>query len=267
MFYIKKDCLTHDIINKYSIAHTSSLFNKHPFAKIRIYSTDSKPLLVVVDSITIVSNQYARIIVNDSVKRMYMFIDYIETPQIVNSQLSSYERFTDSPTDSLLDGSIICIEEFTFKPVSELQQEFGGDFEQYVLQADDAVITAPENSFHHISVLTQCLFVGHKSFSEQHAVALNEQLFKKRRLNSEISSSELFTVSLLNNSIKSLNWRTQCCLVDVKEAREFVRKNSTDRGTCQRYLFRDKTMFIEVVAFNELQKTTSALDLKKVYFF
>lgn len=264
MFYIKKDCLTQDIINKYSIAHTSSLFNKHPFSKIRVYPTDSKPLLVVVDSIIILSNQLARLTVNDLAKQMYFFVDYIETPYIVNSELSSFERNCESDTNSLFAGSVFCIEEFTFKPVGELQQEFGGDFEDYVLQGINAVKTAPENSFHHVCILTQCLLVGHVTTPIE-MKSINQSSYKKRRISSHSLSDEIFPISMLSNSIKNMSWRANCCLVDMKEPREFMKRVTNEKGTCQRYLFRDKSMHIEVVAFNELQNRTLSQNLQKVF--
>jgi hypothetical protein len=238
----------------------AGMSNCRPYTKIRIRESPSiQNFIVVVKSISIINNKYAKILFKDSQKEMYIFLEYLDNP-IVNYELDSFTRLDNEVTYSLLEGSVISIEEFHHMPLAEIRSVYGGFEEDYVFSGENAVkIDMP---WVHVVVLDQCSILGHI----ENKCSPDLKQSKKRKLDSlELGiNKELFLLKNLNNLIRNTFWRVEIQLIGISQVKEWQIKDSDKIGSFQRFLLRDKSINLEMIVFNELRKTKQIQNLTKV---
>jgi hypothetical protein len=254
MFYLSKDCL-------WKIAFTPSISGSVG-AKIRIRDSalhSSQSYIFQVLTIEILTNKHARLIVTDSVKRMFMFLDFSEISTLLDSNLPSFSRTNDDVCMKLLDGTVFCLDEFYYKSIRTIRSDFPNlKLEDFILYGIDCVDFERTEEFDYIVFLNECSILGHVVIP---SFILSGNL-KKRKL--EFKDKEFYTVSRLNNLIRNSFWRIEVLLVKMGSVKEFNIKGSSKMGSCQRFLFRDCSSNIEIVAFNELRLSTKIQALEEV---
>ncbi len=257
MFYLSKDwlskisfgvfqpmSLTKDNVTKIKLKDSSDFSASHFIFQV-----------VSIDSLT---NKHARLIVTDSVKRCYMFVDFSLITNILNPTLKSFARTSNNECMTLLEGSIFLLEEFYYQRVP-MHSEFPNlSLEDWILYGQDCVDVVIHTSFDHVIFISQCTIIGHISTP----TFVMDRNFKKRKL--EFKDKELYTVSRLNNLIRNCFWRIEVLLVKIGGVKEFNIRGDSKIGTCQRFLFRDSSSNIELVVFNDLRLTKGIQDLEEV---
>lgn len=255
MFYLSKNCLS-QLVTTYSISKTSSVINNDAQAQIILKkSGEFKLHLIKVLHIEIVSSKYARLVVTDSTNTMYLFIRHDET-QILDPNLSSYNRQNNDVNFCLLNNSLIAIEEIFFLPISKLKSEFGNCHADFFLDCENAVIIPLHED--HVTVLSRFSIVGH----ELHISDPNKK--RKGGVLAASMDKKKYLVNDLNINLKESEWYTLVYLVDISPEKVFTIKGSNEKGTFKRFLCRDSTQHIEILVFNELINMESFQSLQMV---
>jgi len=254
MFYLSKNCL-------WKIAFTPSISGSVG-AKKRIRDSalhSSQSYIFQIMNIEIITNKHARIIITDNVKRMYVFLDYSEISSLLDPNLPSFTRINNDICMKLLEGTVFSLEEFHYKSISTILLEFPNlNSEDFILSGIDCVTFERSQEFDNIVFLDDCSILGHVTTP---SFLMNGNL-KKRKL--EFKDKEFYTVSRLNNLIRNSFWRIEVLLVKIGNTKEFSIKGSSKIGSCQRFLFRDCSSNIELVAFNELRMSKLIQALEEV---
>jgi hypothetical protein len=254
MFYLSRNCL-------WKIAFTPSISGSLS-AKKRIRDSalhTSQSYIFQILNIEIITNKHARMIITDNVKRMFVFLDYSEISTLLDPNLPSFSRINNDICMTLLEGTVFSLDEFHYKSISTIRSEFPNlNFEDFILYGIDCVTLERSQEFDNIVFLDDCSILGHVSTP---SFVMNGNL-KKRKL--EFKEKELYTVSRLNNLIRNSFWRIEVLLVIIGNTKEFSIKGSSKMGSCQRFLFRDCSSNIELVAFNELRMSKLIQSLEEV---
>lgn len=231
MFYFDKSLLT-NIQGSFSISQIASVLENPYTSKLRpIRVADSKSSLILIESIEIVSKVYARLTVTDTSKRMYLFVNCSES-SFLKPNLESYDRMDDNIEFTLLNRNVVIIEEYYFKPISEMNSENGVRDKLYFFLDSDVVTTGDSNSDSNDSVIimSSCSIVGHISIPKEHSAN------KRKRMCLDLKPH--YTLSKLNSSINSSAWRTTVFIVDISKEKEFFIQGTTKKGNNILGLFR-----------------------------
>ena len=256
MFYLSKDCLSRIA---YGVLKPISGSNE---AKIRLRDAgehSARGFMFQIVSIDLITNRHARLLVTDGVKRMYMFLDYSEATALLDSKLKSFARTSDDVCLTFLEGTVFCLEEFYYQPISKFRSEYQNlSVEDWILYGPDCVDVVRVPEFNHVIFVSECSIIGHASTP---SFVLNGNNKKRKH---EFKEKDLYTVSRLNNLIRNSFWRVEVLLVKIGGVKEFAIKGSSRIGTCQRFLLRDNSSNIELVVFNELRLKSNIQGLEEV---
>ncbi len=257
MFYLSKDSLS-----KIAFGVLKPISGSNE-AKIRLRDGgehSSRGFMFKIVSIDVITNRHARLLVTDGVKRTYMFLDCSVITTLLDTNLKSFARTSDDVCMTLLEGTVFCLEEFYYQPVSKFRSEFPYlSVEDWILYGPDCVDVVRVPEFNHVIFLSECSIVGHASTP---SFVLNGNAKKRKQ---EFKEKELYTVSRLNNLIRSAFWRVEVMLVKIGGVKEFPIKGSSSKiGTCQRFLFKDNSSHIELVVFNDLRLKANIQSLEEV---
>ena len=260
MFYLSKDCLS-------KIAYVPPI--SAPHAKIRIKDSAenySRSYIFQVISIDLITNKHARLLLTDSAKKMYAFLDFSKIISLINvnpSTSNCFVRTSDEICMTLLEGTVFCLDEFYYESIDSLMKEFSSlKIEDLIICGSDCVDAEINNNFDHVVFLSECSIIGHISSS-----TVESNVIPRKRKRDDFNHKELYRLIMLNNSIRNNFWRAEVLLVHIGPVKEFTIKGTMKVGSCQRFLFRDSSANIELVVFNDLRLTKAIQQLGEVRMF
>ena len=241
MFYLSRESLSKIAYiepNSENLKINPNLSTKHSF----------KRLILQILSIDIITNRHARLLVTDHTARMFIIVDYIKIPHLIDTTLKTFARTKNDVCLKLLEGTIFSLEEYYYERIGLFRREFTSlCLEDYILNGQGTVEIVNSLGSDYVVFLSNYLILGHMNLS------YNELAYNYMKNKKAIKKKEHYSIIRLNNCVRSSFWKVEVLLV----------KNGNVKGEisrCQRFLLRDCSLNIELVVYDELI-TSKAIQL------
>jgi hypothetical protein len=242
--YLTKDCIE----EVFNTMHESKKNEQVEDWLMRVKPVTGKnSIILMVEKIEVLSEEYARIIVTDGVKKAYLFIDLQKTNMINKEE--SFVRPDQDVNYCLLEGTCIILDEWVVMHVANFAMELNkgkGDsqncviHEDIVLQSDDSVkYSRTGDLILHTWVVSECSVIGHINTKKSAGLFTGLDVQKQEQISvsnktvgdgTDSLQTDFYKISELNPNIKNSCWSVNMYLVDIAEVKEFPITNSTNNG-------------------------------------